>query len=72
MIDVSQLLYEICENEQVFDSEFDLIESGVLDSFMFIELFSKLEDYGIELQPARIEHEQLRTPKSIKELINSQ
>ena len=42
----------------------------ICDSFAFIELFSKLEDLGIELQPTRIDREQLRTPESIEKLIN--
>jgi hypothetical protein len=40
MIDVCSLLYSICEDENVYNKDFDLIESGLLDSFAFIELFS--------------------------------
>lgn len=71
MIDVPKLLYEICEDENVFNPEFDLIENDVLDSFAFIELFVRLEDFGIEIQPTRIDRNLLRTPKSIEELIKS-
>ena len=71
MIDVAKLLYEICEDENVFNPEFDLIENDVLDSFAFIELFVRLEDFGIEIQPTRIDRNLLRTPKSIEELIKS-
>ena len=46
-----------------------MIESGLLDSFMFIELFSKLEDEGIEIIPTRIDRDRLRTPKSIELLV---
>lgn len=69
MINIKNLLFEICEDEHVFDSDFDLIESGLLDSYAFIELFSKLEDCGIIIQPTRINRELLRTPRSIKKLI---
>ena len=69
MIDISDLLYSICEDENVYNKDFDLIESGLLDSFTFIELFSKLEDLGISLQPTRIDREQLRTPQAIENLI---
>jgi len=69
MIDVEKLLYEICEDESVFNPNFDLIESGVLDSYAFIELFTRLEDYGITIQPTRIDRSMLRTPSTIKELI---
>ena len=71
MIDVCNLLYEICEDESVYNPDFDLIESEVLDSFAFIELFSKLEDLGITIQPTRIDRELLRTPRSIEKLIKT-
>ena len=69
MIDICNLLYEICEDKNVYNKDFDLINSGLLDSYAFIELFSKLEDLGITIQPTRIDREQLRTPKSIENLI---
>lgn len=69
MIDISNLLYEICEDKNVYNKDFDLINSGLLDSYAFIELFSKLEDLGITIQPTRIDREQLRTPKAIENLI---
>lgn len=70
MIDVTKLLFEICEDERVFDSECDLFESGLMDSYAFISLFSTLEDYGIEIFPTRIDRELLRTPKGIQKLID--
>ena len=70
MIDVPKLLYEICEDENVFNENIDLIEEGILDSYAFIELFSKLEDYGINIQPTRIDRNKLRTVKGIEELIS--
>ncbi len=70
MIDVCNLLYEICEDKNVYNKDFDLIESGLLDSYAFIELFSKLEDLGVTIQPTRIDRNELRTPKSIENLIN--
>ena len=69
MIEIEKLLYEICEDERVFDENFDLIDSGVLDSYVFIELFTWLEDYGIILQPTQINRNLLRTPKTIKTII---
>ncbi len=69
-INIYDLLYEICEDKNVYNPDFDLIESELLDSFAFIELFSKLEDYGIILQPTRIDRELLRTPRSIEKLIS--
>ncbi len=71
MIDVKKLLYELCEDERVFDPEIDLIESGLMDSFAMIELFTALEDEGIELQPTRIDRNLLRSVKGIETLIAS-
>lgn len=70
-IDIPKLLYEICEDEGVYEKDVDLIESGLLDSYAFIELFSKLEDYGINIQPTRIDRALLRTVKGIESLINN-
>lgn len=70
-IDISKLLYEICEDDAVFEKNIDLIESGLLDSYAFIELFSKLEDYGINIQPTRIDRTKLKTVKGIEELVNN-
>ena len=69
MIDVAKLLYEICEDEAVYEKDIDLIDSGLLDSFAFIELFSRLEDYGIVIQPTRIDRNNLRTIEGIEKLI---
>ena len=71
MTDISRLLFELTEDERVFDPDYDLIESVALDSLAFIELFSRLEDEGIELQPTRIDRSELRTPASIARLIES-
>lgn len=69
MINVADLLFEICEDEAVYEEDTDLIESGLLDSYAFIELFSRLEDEGIELQPTRIDRSRLRSVKEIEKLI---
>ncbi len=69
MIDICDLLYEICEDKNVYNKDFDLIDSGLLDSYAFIELFSRLEDFGITIQPTRIDRSLLRTPRKIESLI---
>lgn len=69
MINVAELLFEICEDNAVYEENIDLIESGLLDSYAFIELFSRLEDEGIELQPTQIDRSRLRTVKGIEDLI---
>ena len=71
MIDIPKLLYEICEDENVYNPDFDLIESEIFDSFAFIEFFSRLEDYGIIIQPTRIDRSLLRTPRTIEKLVET-
>lgn len=69
MIDVCKLLYEICEDKRVYDKDFDLLASDVLDSFAMIELFTALEDEGIMISPTRVDRAMLQTPRRIEELI---
>jgi acyl carrier protein len=69
MINICDILYSICEDEHVYDKNFDLIESGLMDSFAFIELFSILEDNGIIIYPTRIDKNSLRTSGKIEKLI---
>ena len=68
-INICDLLYEICEDKHVYDMDYDLIESGLLDSCAFIELFSKLEDLGVLIIPTRIDRSKLKTPRLLEELI---
>ena len=70
MINVSDLLYEICEDELVYEPDCELIESGLLDSYAMIELFSALEDGGVYLQPTRIYRSLLKTPAGIQKLVD--
>lgn len=69
-IDIYALLYEICEDEAVYRKDTDLIDSGLLDSYAMIELFSLLEDYGIEIPPTRIDRSKLRNAEGIQSLID--
>ena len=71
MINVCDILYSICEDKNVYNKDFDLIESGLLDSYAFIEFFSILEDHGIIIYPTRIDRKSLRTSGLIEELVNS-
>ena len=68
-VNILDLLYEICEDERVYEKDIDLIDSGLLDSYAFIMLFSRLEDFNINIQPTRIDRTKLRTVKGIEELI---
>ncbi|MBQ2899026.1 MAG: D-alanine--poly(phosphoribitol) ligase subunit 2 [Oscillospiraceae bacterium] len=69
MTDVKKLIFEICEDERVFDEDIDLIESGLLDSYATIELLSALEDEGIEIQITRIDRNLLRSVSGIEKLV---
>lgn len=69
MIDVRKILAEVCEDDAVYEEGIDLIDSGLLDSLAFVELFDRLEDEGIFLQPTRIDRNALRTPEGIERLI---
>lgn len=68
MIDICATLFELCGDKRVFDPNCELVESGLLDSYAMIELFSRLEDDGIELNPARIDKNLLKTPAGIQRL----
>ena len=68
MIDIETLLLEICGDPRVLEPDTDLVESGLMDSYAMIELFSALEEQGIVLQPTRIDRKLLRTLDGIKQL----
>ena len=70
MIDIKKILLEICEDERVLDPNVDLVESGLLDSYAFIEFFARLEELGIEVQPTRINRDILRNVDKLSEYIN--
>ncbi len=53
-----------------YEKDIDLIENCLLDSYAFIELFSRLEDLGIDIQPTRIDRFKLKTVKGIEGLID--
>ncbi len=68
-IDVRSLLREVCGDERAGDYGVDLIDSGLLDSMAFIELFTRLEEEGYDLQPTRIDRSRLRTAEGIEALL---
>lgn len=71
MIDVKSILIDICEDERVGNPNIDLIDSGLLDSYAFIEFFSRVEDLGVEVQPTRIKRDVLRNIDKLTEYINN-
>ncbi len=70
MVNIKDIICECCNLPQDIDDDFDLFENEALDSYAFIELFTRLEDEGIEIAPTRIDRTKLRTPKSIQLLID--
>lgn len=69
MIDVRKLLYEICEDDAVYEDGIDLYQSGLLDSFAVMELFTALEDQGIVINATQIDRTRLHTVEGIIGLI---
>ena len=69
MINVSEILYTLTEDKNVYNKDYDLIESGLLDSFAFIALLGELEDFGIVIQPTRVPLERFKTVNEIEKLI---
>ena len=67
--DIKQILFELCEDEAVFEDGVDLIETGLLDSYALISLFGELEDRGVFLHMTRIDRNMLRTVASIEQLV---
>jgi D-alanine--poly(phosphoribitol) ligase subunit 2 len=70
LTDVKKILFEICEDEKVFDENTDLIESGILDSYGTMELLAALEDEGIEINITRIDRNLLRSVSGIEKLVS--
>ena len=69
MIDVRKILVDVCGSKEVLNEGIDLIESGLLDSFAVIELFSKLEDEGVTIHITKIDREILRSVEAIENLV---
>lgn len=70
MIDIKQLLYKITENEEIFDENIDLLESGILDSFSTMLLIDALENEGINIRLNKDTIDCFRTIKGIESLVN--
>ena len=68
-MNITELLYDVTEDERVFDPKCELIDSGILDSLAMIRLVEELEDNGYELVLTRIDKKCLSTPASIKGMI---
>ncbi len=68
---VISLLSEFCEHDCDIVSDTELLESGILDSFGFIELLNALEDMECPVQPTQHPMSCFSTPLEIAKLCNS-
>ncbi len=69
---VLKILNSICDSSEPIFADTELLDSGMLDSLAMIEFFIELEDIGIEIQPTKINREQLHNAKLITDLIENQ
>ncbi len=69
MINIKKILFEISEDEKVFDENIDLIESGILDSYGMMELLAVLEDEGVEINITRTDRNIFRSADEIEKLV---
>lgn len=65
------LLSECCEHDCDITPDTELLESGILDSFGFIELLNALEDMECPVQPTQHPMSCFSTPLEIAKLCNS-
>ena len=69
MIDVKKILYELSQDKRIFESDIDLIEEGIMDSFFLIELINRLEDEGITVHVTQIDRNLLRSVEGIEKIV---
>ena len=69
--EVLAILARVCGEQEILQNdEYDLFESGLLDSLALINLLDELEDrLNIVIQPSQVKRECWRTPKRIIELV---
>lgn len=68
---IISLLSEFCEHDGGITPDTELLESGILDSFGFIELLNALEDMECPVQPTQHPMSCFSTPLEIAKLCNS-
>ena len=68
---IMRLISELAHTEAL-SAETDIIESGLLDSLLFVELLSRLEErFGVSVTFDDIEFDNFRSARQIAEFINS-
>lgn len=62
---ITDLLRGFCENGEAIEPDTELLESGLLDSYAFLQLLTSLEDAGCEIQPTQHPSGSFATARSI-------
>lgn len=68
---ILRLLARVCRSDEVLlQPDLDLYESGLLDSFGFIELLDAVEaEFGVEIYPTQVRREDTQTPHKTLALV---
>ena len=69
---VLAIIEEICEDDVIYEErDINLKEEGLMDSLAFVELLVRMEEFGIEVAPTEVTHEEIDTPNKIIQYIES-
>ena len=69
---VLAIIEEICEDDVIYEErDINLKEEGLMDSLAFVELLVRMEEFGIEVAPTEVTHEEIDTPNKIIQYIET-
>lgn len=72
MIDVKEMIFALSGNEKALEDGIDLLEEGIIDSYLVIQIIYELEEKGLVLSLNDFSKDDLRTAKSIERFIEKQ
>ncbi len=72
MIDVKKMIFALSGNEKALEDGIDLLEEGIIDSYLVIQMIYELEEKGLVLSLDDFSKDDLRTAKSIERFIEKQ
>ena len=72
MIDVKDMIFALSGNEKAMEDGIDLLEEGIIDSYLVIQMIYELEEKGLVLSLNDFSKDDLRTAKSIERFIEKQ
>ena len=67
---IIKIIEELTDSTDI-NGNVDLIEEDILDSFAFIELIAKLEEFNIEIQPTQIPGDTWRSVDKIVKMVET-